>query len=181
MASSPILLVLGAGSGVGAAVARRFASIGHKIAVVSRQGSEPSAITPDGYLSIKADLADINAYSGIYASIKDTFGGVPSTIVFNAYGLTPPTEEGNIFTVPIGSFRRDLELAVTGPYVAAREAYRLWSESNDGTKKTFIYTGNIQAKKLLPIPLITSMGVTKRASYYWLGVADKLYRELGFR
>ncbi|KAK9421358.1 hypothetical protein SUNI508_05896 [Seiridium unicorne] len=69
----------------------------------------------------------------------------------------------------------------TEPYVAAREAYRLWSERDDGMRKAFIYTGYIQAKKLLPIPAMTTLALTKRASYYWLGVADKLHREKGFR
>ncbi|KAH6654704.1 hypothetical protein BKA67DRAFT_536008 [Truncatella angustata] len=181
MTSSPILLILGAGSGVGTAVTERFAKLGYKIALVSRRNSSPPSVTSEGYLSIRADLADVDAYKSIYDSIRETFGGVPNVIVFNAYGLTAPSEEGNIFTVPLESFRHDLELAVIGPYVAAREAYRLWTEDNDETKRTFIYTGNIQAKKLLPMPVITSMGVTKRASYYWLGVADKLYREKGFR
>lgn len=181
MASSQILLILGAGHGVSTTIAKRFAVIGYKIVLVSRQGSDPPSVSPEGYLSIKADLADTSVYEGIYSSIQVTFGGVPSIIVFNAYGLTPPIEKGNIFTVPLESIRHDLELAVTSPYVAAREAYRLWTESKDSAKKIFIYTGNIQAKKLLPIPAITTMGMTKRAAYYWLGVADKLYREQGVR
>ncbi|KAK9781706.1 hypothetical protein SCAR479_01577 [Seiridium cardinale] len=99
-------------------------------------------------------------------SVQETFGGAPSTIVFNAYGPTPPREVGNIFSIPLDSIRYDPEIAVTGPYVATREAYDY---------------GYIQANKLLPKPAITTLGLTKRASYYLLGVADKLYREQGFR
>lgn len=180
MAPSPILLVLGAGANVGAGLAKRFASTGYKVALVSRRGAGETK-PDDGYLHIKADLSDVSVYPGIYSQVRAAFGGVPSTVVYNAASLTPPAESGNLFSVPLDGLQRDLDIAVKGAYVAAGEAYRLWTEANDGGKKVFIYTGNMTAKAHLAIPNIVTLGIGKHGAWYWLGVADKLYKEKGFR
>ncbi|RYP05200.1 hypothetical protein DL764_003980 [Monosporascus ibericus] len=187
MASAPIVLILGSGANIGAAVASRFDKLGYQVALVSRQGSDGDAPTrtPEGYLKIRADLADAEAYAGIYSSVREALGGVPSVVVFNAASLTPAAEPGNMFSVPLDGFQRDFDLSVKGAFVAAREAYRLWSsesEANDGgVKKQFIMTGNKLARSILPNPNFTTLGLAKSASAYWIGLADKLYREKGFR
>ncbi|RYP25860.1 hypothetical protein DL768_011624 [Monosporascus sp. mg162] len=177
----------GSGANIGAAVASRFDKLGYQVALVSRQGSDGDAPTrtPEGYLKIRADLTDPEAYAGIYSSVREALGGVPSVVVFNAAGYTPAAEPGNMFSVPLDRFQRDFDLSVKGAFVAAREAYRLWSsesEANDGgAKRQFIMTGNKLPRSILPMPDVATLGLTKSASAFWIGLADKLYREKGFR
>ncbi|RYO93571.1 hypothetical protein DL766_003943 [Monosporascus sp. MC13-8B] len=189
MAPAPIILILGSGANIGAAIARRFDKLGYQVALVSRQGSDGGAPTrtPEGYLKIRADLADAEAYAGIYSSVREALGGVPSVVVFNAASVTPAAEPGNMFSAPLDGFQRDLDLSVKGAFVAAREAYRLWSsesesDANDGgAKRQFIMTGNLLARAILPSPDFATLGIAKSASAFWIGLADKLYREKGFR
>ncbi|RYP60692.1 hypothetical protein DL769_007996 [Monosporascus sp. CRB-8-3] len=187
MAPAPIILILGSGANIGAAVANRFDKLGYQVALVSRQGGDAPARTPEGYLKIRADLADADAYAGIYSSVREILGGMPSVVVFNAASVTPAAEPGNMFSVPLDGFQRDFDVSVKGAYVAAREAYRLWSSESEsgandgGTKRQFIFTGNMLARAILPVPDFATLGIAKSASAFWLGLADKLYKEKGFR
>jgi NAD(P)-dependent dehydrogenase (short-subunit alcohol dehydrogenase family) len=181
MAPSPICLILGGGANIGNAIARRFAGIGYQIAVVSRSAADPPAKNPDGYLNIKADLGDKEAYTGIYSKVKASLGGTPSVVIFNAASVHFPADAENLFSVPTEQLQQDLDVSVYGSYLAAGEAYKLWSEQNDGGKKTFIYTGNCLTKVILPVPALVTLGMAKNASGYWLGLADKSYKEKGFR
>ncbi|RYP14003.1 hypothetical protein DL767_010473 [Monosporascus sp. MG133] len=152
MAPGPIVLILGSGPRIGAAVASRFHKLGYQVALVSRPGSDGNGPTrtPEGYLKIGADLADAEAYAGIYSSVQEALGGVPSVVVFNAASLTPAAEPGNMFSVPLDGFQRDFDVSVKGAFVAAREAYRLWSSESEanggGAKRQFIMTGNKLAR-----------------------------------
>ncbi|RYP73305.1 hypothetical protein DL771_003734 [Monosporascus sp. 5C6A] len=189
MAPAPIILILGSGANIGAAVASRFDKLGYQVALVSRQGSDGDAPTrtPEGYLKIRADLSDAEAYAGIYSSVREALGGVPSVVLFNAASAAPPTEPGNMFSVPLDKFQKDFDLSVKGAFVAAREAYRLWSNEGEAgndvtaTKRQFIMTGNKLARAILPSPNLATLGLAKSASAFWIGLADKLYREKGFR
>lgn len=185
--SAPIVLILGYGRNIGAAVARRFHGAGYEVAVVSRPhggssgGLDPSR-TAEGYLSLKADLADASVHAKIYAAVSENLGGgIPDVVVFNAASVSPATEPGNLFSVSPESLRGDLDLGVTGAFAAASEAYRLWSGSDSGKKRQFIYTGNLLATAILPAPDFATLGAVKNASAYLLGVADKLYKEKGIR
>ncbi len=242
--AAPIVLILGSGPNIGSAVAGRFRGRGYRVAVVSRggPGAPAPALTPEGYLHIRADLADAGAYAGVYAAVREAFGehgdgggkgrgqgrggssgssGIPDVVVFNAASLTPPADpDRDLFGVPLDGFQRDLDLMVKGAFVAAGEAYRLWNNDDDddddddddnddsgsggsgsgsGTagegktttesgekkkknkKRQFIYTGNKLARVILPWPQVVTLGIAKNASTYWIGLADKLYKEKGFR
>lgn len=50
-----------------------------------------------------------------------------------------------------------------------------------GSKKVFIYTGNITNVAVLPVPMLLNAGMGKAASAYWLGVADGAYAAKGYR
>lgn len=181
MSAKPIALILGSGGNVGAGVARHFAKAGYQVAVVSRSAADPPAVDSDGYLSIKGDLGDISIYAPIYSKIKESLGGVPSVVVYNAASLNFPTEPENLFSVAPEKFKQDLDVGTHGPYTAAGEAFKLWSAENDGSKKTFIYTGNLLVKKVLPTAALVTLGVHKNATNYWLALADALYKDKGIR
>ena len=86
MASSKVLLVLGAGANIGASVARVFASRGYKVAVTSRGNIE----LDKSYLAIKADLSQPEKVKDVFATVKQEYGAAPSVVVYNG---TQPTLE----------------------------------------------------------------------------------------
>ncbi|KAI0125395.1 hypothetical protein BJ170DRAFT_696886 [Xylariales sp. AK1849] len=96
---------------------------------------EPTPVqSRQGYLHIKVDLAGREVYTGIFAEVQTTLGGVPGIVVNNTACLGPLAVEGNMFPVPAESLNADLEVELHGPYVAARKVLKLWSEQNHGGK-----------------------------------------------
>lgn len=101
----------------------------------------------------------------------------------------------NPLEVPLEGFDRDLALMVRSPYIAAREAVRAWKKTTtttttttekpgeaDGARKgTFIMTGNLTPRKVLPVPSLVDLGVGKSAANYWVGLSDATFRKEGIR
>lgn len=81
--SSPILLILGAGSNVGASVAEAFAEKGYKIALASRtikkEDSNPNEV------HIACDLSDPLSVPDVFTKVKEKFG-IPSVVIYNGRG-----------------------------------------------------------------------------------------------
>ncbi len=78
--STPVLLVIGAGPNVGAAIAKKFASKGYKVALAARSFSE--GIQPDGYFHVKADLSNPENVPRIFREVRKTHG-TPNIVVYN--------------------------------------------------------------------------------------------------
>lgn len=177
--SRPVALVLGAGPRVGASVAATFATKGYQVAIASRSGTGNK--TAEGYLSVKADFASPSSVPGIFSAVKAAFQTAPSVVVYNAASLTPPPDANSVLSVPVDSFTTDLNINTVTPYVAAQEAVKEWETLPADAKKSFIYTGNILNVKIPPVPVFLNLGVGKSASAYWIGSADTLYAERGYR
>lgn len=177
--SSPVVLILGAGPRIGAAVASKFASNGYKFAIASRKGTDSE--TPEGHFSAKADFADPSSLPALFKAVTDKLGAAPSVVIYNAPSLTPPPVEGFVLSIPAARFTHDLNVNTVSAYVAAQEAAKGWETLPAETKKSFIYTGNILNVAVLPVPLMLDLGVGKAASAYWLGVADATLSVKGYR
>jgi NAD(P)-dependent dehydrogenase (short-subunit alcohol dehydrogenase family) len=179
MPSKPILLVLGAGSNVGKALATRFSAAGYNVAFAAR--SITNGTSPEGHLSIKADLSEFDAVPSIFAKVKETLGASPSTVIYNAAALTPPPNSSNIFSVPEEALERDMKLMNTNAFIAAREAVAGFEALPAETKKTFIYTGNCLNTKILPVPALVTLGVGKSAAASWIGLASATFASKGYK
>jgi NAD(P)-dependent dehydrogenase (short-subunit alcohol dehydrogenase family) len=79
-ATSPIILILGAGPRIGTSVAKAFAAKGYKVALTSRKASE--AKNNANEIHIQIDLADPTTVVNAFSKVKATFG-VPSVVVYN--------------------------------------------------------------------------------------------------
>jgi NAD(P)-dependent dehydrogenase (short-subunit alcohol dehydrogenase family) len=177
--SKPIALILGAGPRVGASVAATFASKGYQVAVASRKGTGDK--TPEGYLSLAADLTKPDSVPKLFDSVKASFGAVPAVVVYNAASLTPPPDQESPLSIPTDRFVSDLNINTVSPYVAAQKAVEAWTSLPGDVKKTFIYTGNRLNVHIPPVPLFLNLGVGKSASAYWISVADQNYAARGYR
>ncbi|EEU41501.1 uncharacterized protein NECHADRAFT_87650 [Fusarium vanettenii 77-13-4] len=179
MATSPILLILGAGPRVGGSVADRFALDGYKVAIASRSGTDFN--NEEGFLSLKADLGKPDSILAIFDAVKAEFHAAPSVVVYNAPAFTYPPDKDSALSVPVETFVADLNVNTMSPYAAAQQAVAGWETLPKENKKTFIYTGNILNVSVFPVAMMLTLGVGKSASSYWIEAADILYKSRGFR
>lgn len=150
MSSQPVALILGSGPRVGAAVAKKFASLGFTVATASRNGT--GAKTTEGFVSLKADLSDVSSVQTIFDAVKAKLKSAPSVVVYNGAALTPPRGD-DLFSVPVKSLSADLNTNTVSVYAAAQRAVREWETLAPNSKKVFIYTGNRTYTAIAPILL----------------------------
>ncbi|KAI1170582.1 NAD(P)-binding protein [Nemania sp. FL0916] len=177
--SAPTILILGAGPRVGASVAEKFSHSGYNVAVVSRKGTNSK--NKKGYLSLKADFRDPKSIPALFEAVEAEFKSPPSVVVYNAPALTPPPDKDSVLSIPVSSVISDLNVNTVSPYAAAQQALSAWEGLPAGTKKTFIYTGNILNQVVLPVPITQNQGMGKAAAAYWIGLADAMYAAKGCR
>lgn len=92
MTDSPVALITGGGSGIGAAVARQLLGAGHRVAVTGRgearlRGFAEELGDPDGLLTIAGDSADYDDVQAAVAATLKEFGRL-DTVVANAGSAT---------------------------------------------------------------------------------------------
>jgi NAD(P)-dependent dehydrogenase (short-subunit alcohol dehydrogenase family) len=81
MASSPVLLILGAGPNIGKSVAQKFAANGYKVALASRR--VPTTNDWKESLHVQSDLSKPEAVKDIFQQVREKVG-VPSFVLFNS-------------------------------------------------------------------------------------------------
>ena len=86
--ANPAALILGAGSNIGASTARKFASLGYNVAIVSRSGT--GAKTAQGFLSLKADFTNPGSIPAVFDAVQSEFKAPPCVVVYNAAAFTSP-------------------------------------------------------------------------------------------
>jgi NAD(P)-dependent dehydrogenase (short-subunit alcohol dehydrogenase family) len=87
--ASPVILILGAGKGVGKGVASAFASKGYKVALAARSLKEAES-TPE-QLNIKSDFANPDDVVYAFTRTKKELGVPPSVVLYNGKSRSPPT------------------------------------------------------------------------------------------
>ncbi len=89
MESERTCLVAGVGPGTGAAIARRFAQGGYRVAMVARDRDRLAELEKEipGSRGFAADLSDLDATRALHGAVRDAFGPV-DVVVHNApYGM----------------------------------------------------------------------------------------------
>jgi NAD(P)-dependent dehydrogenase (short-subunit alcohol dehydrogenase family) len=84
--TSPIALILGAGSNIGHHVGKSFAEKGYKIALAARSIKEQDS-TPD-QLNIQSDFSNPDSVVETFAKVKAQLG-IPSVVIYNGILFTP--------------------------------------------------------------------------------------------
>jgi NAD(P)-dependent dehydrogenase (short-subunit alcohol dehydrogenase family) len=179
MTVKQVVLILGAGPRIGGAVAAKFAEMNYSVALASRRGT--GNLDSNGCLSLQADFSRPETVAPLFEEVRVKLGAAPSVVVYNAAALTPPPDVSNVLSVSQKDFMSDININTVSPYTAAQEAVKGFATLPQGIKKTFIYTGNILNTAILPVPALLTLGVGKSASAYWIGTADALYRDKGYR
>ncbi|MET7334737.1 SDR family oxidoreductase [Nonomuraea sp. NPDC005650] len=174
---SSTIAVVGAGPGLGRAIARRFGAAGHPVALISRNrdklqpiadslaaegisaGAYPADVTDSAGLTAAleaaaADLGRIGVLSYSPAPAWDhSAGPVPDTA---AMGFTTALE-----TTP-ESARSQVDLIVGGALTAAAAVLPAMRKAGDGA---LLFTTGASA--ILPIPLLGNAGIAQAGLRHW--------------
>ena len=110
--SSRNVLVTGGNRGIGLAIARRFASDGDNVIIMSRSGDDV-----EGLRAVKGDVSDSASIKSAFAAAVEALGGPIDVLVANA-GIT---DDGLMMRMSDESFAAVLDTNLTGAFRCARE------------------------------------------------------------
>jgi len=138
--TKPLAVIVGAGPGIGMAVARRFHLGGFRVAVVSRPSDPLAAFQADlDGLALGADLAREDQLEAALAAIE-AWGGLPEVLVCNASAGAP----GPAAELSPARLRDDLQVSVGSALAAVRWALPAMRAAGRGT---LLFTGGGLALK----------------------------------
>ncbi|HTX86053.1 MAG TPA: 3-oxoacyl-ACP reductase [Streptosporangiaceae bacterium] len=113
-----VVVVTGAGSGLGLASAKRMAEEGARIVAVDidEQACALAAKETGGEFVV-ADVADEDQVRDLFDGVADRYGRVD--VAFNNAGISPP-EDDSILTTGIEAWRRVQEINLTSVYLCCK-------------------------------------------------------------
>jgi NADP-dependent 3-hydroxy acid dehydrogenase YdfG len=136
-ATKPLALVTGVGPGTGAAVARRFAEGGYRVAMLARDADRLAALAheiPDS-IAAACDVADPSALARVVAEVGD-----PKVVVHNAVGGA----FGTFSQIEAETLRRNFEINTMALFNLARLTTPAMVAAAEGA---LIVTGNTSATR----------------------------------
>ncbi|HHV22836.1 MAG TPA: SDR family oxidoreductase [Propionibacterium sp.] len=125
-----VIVVTGAGSGIGRAVARELLARGHVVVLAGRR-AELLAETAEGYaqaLCTPTDITDPESVRALFRAIADHPGRVD--VLFNNAGVFPAGQ--SIDTIDDDTWNAAWQVNVSGAVWCAREAVRMMKEAGGG-------------------------------------------------
>ena len=117
MAPSGAVLVTGAGAGIGRAVVERLANRGYHVFAGLHGAARPIALRIATVTGLALDITDETAIGQAVDQIESTVGERGLRGLVNSAGIIV---EGPLELIPVGDFRRQLEVNVTGRFAVTR-------------------------------------------------------------
>lgn len=127
------IVVTGAGSGIGAAIAQLFAAEGAKVAAIDRNeaGMHAWFKQADG-IALKADIADEASVNEAVKLAADALGGIDGLV--NAAGIA---NQDLLSEVSVEDWRRIIDVNLTGSFLMARACLPYLKQVQDSTIVNF--------------------------------------------
>jgi glucose 1-dehydrogenase len=160
------VLVTGASSGIGQAIALRFAQEGANVAVNYRSGAEQAETTRQMALTaynaagitgghafiVQADVSNEDQVKAMFAHVMEEFGRLD--VLVNNAGIqkVAPSHE-----IDIADFDRVLNVDVRGPFLCAREAIRHFLSRPGGG----VVLNNSSVHETIPKPKYLPYSISK--------------------
>lgn len=133
-----IVMVTGAASGIGLAIAKHFSQQGATMALVDRSDLLDSVVEEISSMGVrvqgyKADLADPSSIEAVTSAIERDFSRVD--ILVNNAGIAPKRADGSHPTIddtPLDEWELVMAVNVTAPFLLTKWAMELMSENRWG-------------------------------------------------
>lgn len=160
-------LVVGAGAGISAALARLLAAEGLTVGLAARDAGKLAALAAEtGAATFAADAADPAAVERLFLEAEARLGA-PDVVIYNASARVP----GPLASLDPEAVRRALEVTAYGAFLVAREAARRMEPRGHGA---LLFTGATAGVKGFPLSAAFAMG-----KFALRGLAQSAARELG--
>ncbi|MFG3342892.1 SDR family NAD(P)-dependent oxidoreductase [Glycomyces sp. NPDC048151] len=163
---SKVIAVFGAGTGLGAAVARRFGAEGFRVALVARRKDRldalVAALADEGVeaAAFPADLSRPAEVPALVAAIRERFGRI-DVVEYGPIG----TEQGFIPARSLDAAQLEAmaPLLLFTPLEVAQAVLPEWTERGEGS---FLLTHGLSAA--VPMPHMSGVGPLMSAARNWL-------------
>ena len=156
-----IVLVTGAGSGIGRAVSLMLHAAGYSVVLAGRrflelQGTAVVAGPGAAMLPIQADVREPESVRALFAKIKEAFGRLD--VLFNNAGISVPSIP--LEELSLEQWNTMIAVNLTGVFLCTQEAFRLMKEQNPRGGR-IINNGSLSA--YVPRPHSAPYTATKHA------------------
>jgi NAD(P)-dependent dehydrogenase (short-subunit alcohol dehydrogenase family) len=166
MAGKENALIVGVGSGLGAALARVFAGEGMALALAARDTAKLSGLAAEtGARTYACDAGDIAAVAALFKSIDEDFGRL-GLVVYNAAARV----RGPIAELDPAAVEQSLRVTAFGAFLVGREAAKRMLAAGSGS---ILFTGASAGLKGFPQSAPFAMG-----KFALRGLAQSMAREL---
>jgi NAD(P)-dependent dehydrogenase (short-subunit alcohol dehydrogenase family) len=126
-----VAVVTGAGSGIGRATVRRFASEGARIVAVDLDEASGNAAADEvGGEFVRCDVSSEPEVAALFESVSTTYGRID--IAFNNAGISPP-EDDSILTTGIEAWDRVQRINLTSVYLCCKYVLPYMQRQNKGS------------------------------------------------
>jgi NAD(P)-dependent dehydrogenase (short-subunit alcohol dehydrogenase family) len=146
--SRRIALITGAGSGIGRAIAERFAAEGAHVCICDLNQESAAELAEQvnaqhglgRAIAVRANVADEREVAAAFERTVEAFGGL-DVLVSNA-GVAPfsPVDETSL-----ADWQRAMDVNATGHFLAVREVLRLFKRQGIGGNVICVATKNVMA------------------------------------
>jgi NAD(P)-dependent dehydrogenase (short-subunit alcohol dehydrogenase family) len=161
-----IALIVGAGAGLSASIARSLADAGMKVALAARSVDDLGSLAAKiGAITLTADASDRQAVKKLFADLADRYGD-PYAVVYNASYRT----RGPFVDLDAAEVEKSLAVSAFGGFLVAQEAARRMLPKGAGA---IIFTGASASVKGYPQSAPFAMG-----KFALRGLAQSMAREL---
>jgi len=158
--TSPVALVTGAGSGIGAAATGALLAAGYRVVLAGRRREPLEAVAAsaaDGQtLVVPTDVSDPEAVRALFDRCDSAFGRLD--VLFNNAGVFAPGKP--IDELSIETWQASVDVNLTGYFLCTQQAFRLMKAQQPGGGR-IINNGSISAH--VPRPNSTHYTATKHA------------------
>ena len=159
-------LIVGAGSGLSASLARLLSREGWQVGLAARDGGKLAALCEEtGAKAWSCDATDAAAVATLFNTV-DRALGVPDVVVYNASARA----RGPIADLDVTEVHKALDVSAFGGFLVAQQAARRMLAQGQGT---ILLTGASASVKGFPLSAAFAMG-----KFALRGLAQSMAREL---
>ena len=165
----PVLAIVGAGSGLGLSIARRFGREGYRIALVARDRQKldglVSTLAGDGIeaAAFRADVLDATSVVSAFAAIEERFGPVDVLEYSPApHSPVPGVTPESVLDVTVENLQPQVAYYLYGAVTAAQQVLPAMLERGAGAALFTTGAGSVH-----PVPLMGNINAAAAALRNW--------------